>query len=170
MPRFEPDMEKTRATTRIFENGEYEVEVGEPEGMLYVRDDGREIAGVRYPLTMVGRMTADGNIEEEGDWGEAGEDVAPVRLYVHSEKAWPIAKSHVMAFMGYTREEEDVFNEEFVSEHTWHVDGDPESDEEPELGSAWEACEGQHVIFPLEEGMYEGTKTQEHGRPMPVGA
>lgn len=168
-PRFEPDMEKARASTRIFERGDYELKVEEPQPMLYKKDNGDVVAGVRFPLTMVGRITADGNIEEEGDWGEAGEDVSPARYYVHTDAAWPMAKRFVMAAMGYSLDEEDEFNEEFVSEHSFAIDGDPDSEEEPELGSAWKQVEGQHVWMTLDKDTYQGRQTQDHSSPVPVG-
>lgn len=170
-PRFEPDMSKARASTRIFERGEYEVKVGEPQAMLYRKDNDDVVAGVRYPLTMVGRITADGNIEEEGDWGSEGEDVSPTRLYVHTEAAWPMAKRFVMAAMGYSLEEEDEFDEEFVSEHDFAIDGDPDAeDETPELGSAWKQVEGQRVWITLDTDQYQGRQTQTHNAPQPVGS
>lgn len=167
-------MQKARASTRIFDQGEYELKIGEPQPLLYERDDDdggtTVVAGVRYPLEMVGRITADGNIEEEGDWGEAGEDVTPARFYVHTDAAWPMAKRFVMAAMGFSLEEEDEFDEVFVEEHSFAIDGDVDSEEPAELGSGWTEAEGQRVWMTLGQDVYKGRQQQTHENPMPVGS
>lgn len=173
-PRFEPDLDKHRATTRVFERGEYIVELGEPQGVLYEKRDEdtgeliSTVAGVRYPLEMVGRLTPDDEIEEEGDWGEAGEDVAPFTCYVHTEGAMPFTKRFLMAAAGYTEEEEDDFNEGWFPNHDLTIDGDPESDADPDIGEGWESVEGAHVQVTLDKDEYEGREQQTHSRFMPA--
>lgn len=164
-PRFEPDLTKARASIRVFDADDYEVVVGEPTGMLYERDDdGVVVVGVRFPLEMVGRIKPDGSLDREFE----GEQVSPARMYVHTDKAWPMTKRFVMAAAGFSLEEEDLFDEEWLSQYDPSIDGDPYSEEDPELGDAWTELEGQHVQVSLGKDLYEGRETQTHGGWQPA--
>lgn len=145
--RFEPDMTEVRAGFPVYDRGDYELMIIAVEGMDYMKetDDGDtyEVAGARFDFEMVGRIGPDGSIDKEG---LEGEPASSDRFYLHTDKAWPFTKRFVMAAAGYHQDEEELFDEEFASDHTWHVDGEPTDPEaEVEVGSAYESVVGNRV-------------------------
>lgn len=154
-PRFEPDMEKTRATLRIFPRGDYLVKITEAAPFMYVREkDKVVVAGMQYNLQMRGKMDANGNVTDEFE----NEAVTPNKVYIHSEKAYGMAKQFVMIANGYSRDEEDKFNEEFVREHKWFFEGDEEAEDIEatlEVGDAWKTPAGKLIIAHLDSRMYD---------------
>lgn len=175
-PRFEPDLSKARASTRIFDRGEYEVQVtglGPVEfgGENYIYSSEREsgvveVAGVRVELEMVGEIQADSSLDREFE----GEDVAPARFYVHTEGAWPFAKRFLMAAAGFSREEEDEFDEEWVPDNPIFIDGDVDEPDTQELGPGWESIVGQNVQVTLDKEMSDDGERvfQSHNAWQPV--
>jgi hypothetical protein len=161
MPRFAPDMEGTRATTRIFERGEYEIELKKPTGRVYVKDDGTEVANITYFATMIGKIKADGKLDDEFE----GEDVSPIRMYAHTEGAFRMTKQFLMAAYGYNRDEEDVFNKEVGKEKDWTLDGE---EDETIIGSGYSDVAGNRVRVTLDKEKYEGREQQDFRAFFPV--
>ena len=112
---------------------------------------------------MVGRIGNDGQLDREDE----GEAVVPIRLYTHTEKAWGMTKGSIMAIMGYKRDDEDQFNEDF-GEADFSLEG--ESAEDAVLGTDWKRLEGQHFVLPLNKRMYKGREQQDTGTPQPVSS
>lgn len=152
-PRFEPDLGAVRATTRIFEPGEYVVKIGTPYPMAYTKDDGTEIGGARYSLEMVGRIGPDGSLDDANE----GESVTNVRCYVHTEGALSMAKRFLMAAFGYSRNDEEAFNEEVLGSGDFGVAGEGD---DAELGESWAQCSGNLVRVSLDTELYEGEEQQ----------
>jgi hypothetical protein len=153
-PRFEPDLGAVRATTRIFDSGEYVLKIGDAYPISYTREkDGAEIGGARYALEMVGRIQADGSLDD----AHAGESVTANRVYIHSEGALSMAKRFLMAAFGYSRNDEESFNEEVLSSGDFSISGEGD---EAELGSSWAQCSGNLVRVSLDKDTYEGEEQQ----------
>lgn len=158
-PRFEPDLTKTRASTRIFDRGEYELEITglRPvqfggDNYIYTREsDGEVVAGVATTFKMVGRVQPDGSLDREFE----GEDVSSDRHYIHTEGSYPFTKRFLMAAAGFSREEEDAFDEEWASDNPIFIDGEPDDPDSQELGPGWEAIVGLHVVASLDQRMSE---------------
>lgn len=159
-PIFQPD-KNVRATTRIFERGEYEVEIAAVSGIGYTKDNGDEVAGARYRLTMRGRLQNDGSLDDE----YAGEDVTPFRAYVHSEGAIPFTKRFLMAAMGYGRNDESDFDDEWWTEADLTIEFD---EEDVTLGEGWEDPVGNVLRVTLDKEEYEGQEQQTHATFAPV--
>lgn len=159
MPRFTPDLDETRATTRVFDPCEAEMKITGVQGVLYMKEeDGDEwpVAGVRCQYEHVGRIQDDGSLDTEHE----GEDMAPDTHYIHSEGALPFTKRFLMAAYGFTREEEEEFDD-FLEERDFSLDGDPESDEDPEIGDGWKELEGLRVAADVDIRAVEDEETGE---------
>lgn len=169
MTRFDPDFTQVSAGIKVFPRGEYELTVTGVKPILYFKKDkdgdltDEEVAGCQVNIEMVGRLQNDGQLDST----DKGESVVPLRLYVHSEKAWGMTKGQVMAIMGYTREEEEAFNADSANSD-YVVDGDPESDEDAELGASWQALVGQRFRATLDKRTYKGREQQEIGSLTPA--
>lgn len=164
MTRFQPDLGKTKAGMPVYERGEYEVKILGVKPIYYVKEEeGTEVAGASLSLEMVGRVQNDGTLDRELE----GETVAPLRLYVHSEKAWPITKRAIMAALGYTLDDEDTFNNDLAA--TLDVGVEPgEGDEEATLGSGWSRLTGQRMLMTLNKRKWQGREQQQHEGFMPI--
>lgn len=178
MPRFQPDFGKTEAGFPVYPRGDYEIKVTKVSGFLYNREDEEtgdvdEVSGVTASLEMVGLVGTDGSIVTmQGDKTIAGEKVAPVRLYVHSEAAWPIAKRFAMAAYGYDLDTEKEFNA-FIGENDldFSVDGEIGEDgraDEVEIGDGWAGLEGKRLRITLSQRTFNNRAQQDHGGFMPI--
>lgn len=166
-PRFDPDMSKVRAGFPIYEKGEYEVALGEPKPFLYEhRDDGHIVAGVSYPLTMVGLVQTNGELDRTAE----GDPVSSARLYIHTDKSFPIAKRFVMAAAGYDLDHEEEFNDEWLPDNPLWVDGEPGEEDTIEAGAGWYEVVGNHLVIDLDIELDDNnTKRQSIGlNPRPV--
>ena len=166
MPRFAPDFTQVSAGMKIFPRGDYELSVTGVKPLAYYKtdDDGEPtddfVAGCQVNIEMVGKIGNDGQLDRE----DAGESVVPIRLYVHTEKAWGMTKGSIMALLGYTREEEEQFNADFA-DADFAVEGEGD---EAELGDSWNRLVGQHVTAQLSKRMFrkrEQLYTSRHNRP-----
>ena len=171
MPRFSPDPKEVRATTRVFDRGEYELKVGKPTGLFYVREsDQKEIGGVQVPFTMAGRINGKGKVVPDHE----GEAVFPNRFYLHSEAALPFLKRFAMAALGYDRNSEDTFNSDYWDEADLTLDAGEGDDGEQSLsiGAFYSELEGQRVIANLDKGMSqdEEREVQEFGVWAPISS
>lgn len=164
-PRWEPDFAGTHAVTPIYDRGEYRLKIGKPSGMAYTKENGDDVAGVRYNLTMVGAKNSDGSIDDT----MAGEEVTPVRLYVHSEGAMRMTKRILMAFFGYSRDDEKSFNEDVTGNGDFSITPGENEDDRPTLGDGWTSCVGNEVDVVLDQDTYEGELQQTHKSFSPVG-
>lgn len=158
MPRFTPDMTKARSSVRIFDRGLYMLNVTSAKPFIYERErDGAVVAGVKYGFKMVGKI---GNNNELTDEFE-GEAVSPNSVYIHTEGAWGMAKGFIMACAGYSSNQEDEFDSEWVPEHDFTLEGDPEDQpEDYEVGDAWTFPVGKNVVAFMDKRMYEGNAQQ----------
>lgn len=161
-PRFTPDLAKTKAGMRVFERGDYELVVSGVKPLAYTREsDGKEIAGCQVNLQMGGLVQNDGSL----DTTDKDENVTPLRLYVHTEDAWPITKRFVMACLGYTLEQEDEFNADLAATVDLSVDGEGES---AVLGGGWKRLVGTRFLCTLNKEKYEGRDQQRHEGFLPI--
>lgn len=160
MPRFTPDKD-ARATTRIFERGEYELEITRATPFAGTNREGRENAGVIYAFQMAGKVKADGKLDSEF----AEEDVAPLYAYCHTDGAWRMSKRFLIAASGYSGENaEDEWNEQYdVDDVTVDVEG-----EEASAGAAWTDVVGNRVRATLDKGEYEGSPRQDFKNFLPL--
>lgn len=156
MPRFDPDFEGTRATTRVFDRCEAEVIVGEPVPFSYVRErDSAEIAGVRYPLTMAGVLDDVSNALTDQF---KGEEVFPHQIFVHTDKAWRMAKQFLIAAYGFARNAEEDFNLQIASQKEAFIEG---QDEEVTCGNLYTDCEGARLRVTLDIRIYTDPESGE---------
>lgn len=152
MPRFDPDFTKVDASIPIHDKGLYELKVTKVTPFAYIKEeDNAEVAGVRLSMEVVGVLDSKGKLNRDS----AGRQVVPQRLYVHTEKAWGMAKQTAMAIAGYARDDEDNANEKFFAKNEFFVDG---LDDDVTCGSGWLTLDGRHVRVYLDKGMdtYEG--------------
>lgn len=163
-PRWEPDFAGTHATTPVYDRGEYRVTVGRPSGIAYTKDNGDEVAGVRYSLKMVGAKNADGSIDDT----MAGEEVSQLRLYVHSAGAMRMTKRILMALFGYDRNDEASFNDDVIGNGDFSIIPGETDDDRPTLGDGWTSCVGNEVDVILDQDEYEGELQQTHKSFSPV--
>lgn len=164
MPRFAPDPDEARATTRIFDRGEYELIVGKPYPFAYTREsDGKDIGGVRYALKMVGKVNAKGKLDNEFE----DEPVSPIRFYIHSTGAVSMFKRFAMAALGY---DANPATEEQFDLEVWHgadlsVEGEGD---EVSGGSFFETLTGQRVRMTLDKRIWEDQPQQDHRNAVPI--
>lgn len=166
-PRFAPDFTQVSAGMKIFPRGDYELAVTGVKPLAYYKvDDEGEVtedfvAGCQVNIEMVGRIGNDGQLDRE----DAGESVAPARLYVHSEKAWGMTKGSIMAILGYTRDEEKQFNTEVGAGADFAVEGEGD---EATLGDSWNRLVGQHFTAQLSKRMFRKREQQDMSALSPV--
>jgi hypothetical protein len=161
-PRFAPDLAKTKAGMRVFERGDYELKVSGLKPIAYTREsDGKEIAGCQINLQVCGLVLNDGSLDKTDE----GESVAPIRLYVHTEDAWPISKRFAMACLGYSLEQEDEFDDSHAETLDLSVDGEGD---DAVLGEGWKRLEGKRFLCTLSKRKYEGREQQDHGGFLPI--
>ena len=162
MVRFEPDMEDIRATTRIFEQGDYELKVKRVRGFAYTREqDGVEIYGADVNFEMVGPLLSDGTLGDDF----AGEDVSRLRTFWHTKGAMEMSKRNVMAIAGFSREEEEEFNAWVKDGNSFAIIGDDEDPEaDVELGSGWQQLVGNRVHASLTVQLYQ--RKDDDGNPV----
>jgi len=164
MTRFQPDLAKTKAGMPIYERGEDEVKINAVKVIHYIKEEsGDEIAGAALTLEMVGLVQNDGSLDRALE----GETVAPLRLYVHSEKAWPITKRAIMAALGYSLDDEDKFNNDIAANLDVGVEPG-EGDEDATLGSGWKRLVGQRMLMTLNKRTWQGREQQQHEGFMPI--
>lgn len=170
MPRFDVDPKEVRATTRVFDRGEYELKIGKPTGFFYLhREDEHEIAGVQVPFTMAGRIDGKGKVVPEFE----GEAVFPTRFYLHVETALPFLKRFAMAALGYDRNSEDTFNNDYWDEADLALDvGEADGEQTLSIGAFYSELEGQRIIANLDKGLSqdEEREVQEYGQWAPVSS
>jgi hypothetical protein len=145
MARFEPDIGNVAAATPIYE-GLMELKVISAKGFAYENDEGDERAGVEYRFEVVGQRDPQ---TDELDRTDAGKPISSHRVWLHTDKAWPMAKSFVMAAMGFVRTAagEEEFNKKYATKKDWHVVGEGD---DVEVGSGWELPVGQIVLADCE--------------------
>lgn len=167
MSRFAPDLTKVRAGFPTIESGEWEFIIGEAKGFHYVKDSGKAVYGVRYPLEIAGPIDAEGNV---GDDELSGERAAPFSLYLHSDKASGMVKQWLLAALGYSIEEEDEANEAVFGAHDWDWDIDEDDpDAEPVIGDGWTMPEGRRIRMTCSVDIGDnGNKRQQYGSYVPV--
>lgn len=165
--RFAPDFTQVSAGMKIFPRGDYELSASGVKAIGYYKKDKdgepteEFISGCQVNVEMVGRIGNDGQL----DRADEGESVAPLRLYVHSKKAWGMTKGSIMALLGYTREEEQQFNEMLGTDADFSVEGEGD---EATLGGSWGRLTGQHFTAQLSTRMWQQREQQDIGTLMPV--
>ena len=163
MTRFAPDLAKVKAGLRTLSAGEWELIIGKPQPIYYVKEDtGKEVAGCRVSFTIEGEIKADGSLDEEFK----GDGVFGIRLYVHSEKAFGMTKQFLLAAFGYSIDEEDQANEDIFADSDFSVDVD--DDENGVLGEGWFALEGNRVRATASTSIYNDRESQDWKAFVPV--
>ena len=166
MTRFAPDFTQVSAGIKIFPRGEYELKVTGTKPISYFKRDkeGEEteevVAGCQVNIEMIGRFQNDGQLDNT----DQGETVVPLRLYVHSEKAWGMTKGSIMSITGYTRDEEEAFNADF-QDSDFSLEG---MGDEAVLGDDWEKLVGHHFVATLDKRTWKGREQQDVGTLTPV--
>lgn len=163
MPTFEVDFGGVQATTPIYKKGLYELTIKKVSGRAYDKVDDKTghrttVRLIQITPKMVGQYDSKGKIKTTDEAGKniKDQDVEGIRLYLHSEGALKMSKQACMAFFGFTRDEEEKFNEYFK---TLDLKFDAEQDESGDytvtLGSGWESLTGKNFKAQLSEGVYE---------------
>lgn len=160
--RFEPDFVKVDASIPVHDKGLYQLKVAKVTPFAYEKVDEdlgevKKIAGVRYGLTVVGVFDNKGKLDRTDE----GRQVAPLRLYAHSEAAFGMAKQALMGMAGFSRNEEDEANAKFFAKNNWYVDG---LDPDVTAGTGWMFLEGKivNVILDKEVDTWQGqTRTSQ---------
>lgn len=168
-PIMQPDFSDVKAGFRTLDRGEYQLVLGKPKGFYYVKDNGKEVGGVRVPVNVVGQIMADGSIDDQYE----GDAVSPVRLYLHTEGAFRMTKQFLLAAAGYAIEDEDEADEEFFAVTDFSFDVDDEDDPENAtvtLGDGWSGLEGNHVRVTADIDIYEGNPQQNWRSWLPVNS
>lgn len=151
MPKWEPDFESVRATTRIFDRGEYELVIARVTGFAYDRDDGKHVVGVRLTPRVVGKINSKGKLTDDF----AGEETFPIKLYLHNEGARRMTKRILMALCGFSSNEEDAFNQ-YYKKADFSIEEEETEDGYAVIpGAGWRALEGKHVRVTLDKDLYE---------------
>ena len=167
MTRFAPDFTKVSAGMKIFPRGDYELKVTKTKPIYYEKKDdegdetGEFVAACQVNVEMVGQVGNDGQLDRKDE----GESVAPLKLYIHSQKAWGMTKGMIMAILGYTSEEEKDFNAA-MADTDFSVEAG--EGEEAVLGGSWARLEGQHFVGRLDKRSYKGREQQDVGTLQPV--
>ena len=152
MPRIAVVMDEHRATTRVFERGEYELSVERSTPFLREKDDGSENFGIMYGLKIVGQVV-DGELDET----YAGEDVRPLNCFLHTDGSIRMMKRFMMAVLGYDEEEE--YDKDFGGDEEQFL-FDAEKDQKIEVGSGWALPVGKHVKVTLDKEIYQDEEQQ----------
>ena len=166
-PNFTPDFADVKAGFRTLDRGEYELILGAPKGFAYTKDDGTEVAGVRFPANVAAQVMSDGSLDDKYE----GDSVSPVRLYLHTEGAFRMTKQFLLAANGFEISQEDEADTEFFADADFSFEVDEDSDEErPEvtLGAAWEALKGNRVRVTADIQMYNDKPSQNWQTWLPV--
>ena len=155
MPTFEPDFENVKATTRIFGKGEYELDLKTIIGFVqYKKDEPETITyGVTIFPKMVGKVDSRGQLTEEF----AGEDVEPIKLWMHNDGSLKGTKRFLMAVAGFDKKEEKEFNEWYKSQD-FSVSADEADDgsfENVVIGEGWKSVAGKHIRANMDSRLYE---------------
>ena len=163
MTRFAPDLAKVKAGTRLCEAGEWELTIGKPAAIYYVKEDtGKPVAGCRVRMSIVGQVMADGSLNKEFE----GDDVFPFRLYVHSDKAFSMTKQFLLAAFGYALDEEEQADKEVFAKGDFSVDVD--DDDEGVLGKTWFKLEGCRIRMTGSTSIYNDRQSQDWKSYVPV--
>lgn len=162
MPRFTPDT-NVRATTRVFDRGDYRLAIERHTPIIREKDDGSIAAGVLYGIKMVGKLDAKGKVTDE----HAGEDVTPFTCWMHSSGAQSFTKRFLMAALGYKKEDEDKFDKDYWSnpKKDFTIDGTPE---DASAGAAWEEAVGNQFVATLDKRIWNNQEQQDFASFMPA--
>lgn len=165
--RFQPDFSKAHAGFPIVDRGEYEVEITGVQGYFNIKDDGSPSAGVRCLLKLIGEVGANGKVKKHD---ASGENISPHMLWVHTPKAYGMAKQFILAAMGYSIRDEKKANSDFFdgADFDFEVDDSNPDDVSIALGSAWENLVGKSVRVTADVRQWEGRDQQDYRTPMPV--
>ncbi len=184
MSVFTPDFAAVDAGFPMYDKGMYRVKITAVEPAIWEKKDDETgdvtvVARVRYKLEMFGLLDDEGEVQTTGHDGKEiiGKAVQANDVYLHSEGAWSMAKSFVMAALGFAKNEENEFNE-FYQEHrdefAFSGDaGDPDEQLLDNLGSAWLAPVDRMVDVYLQKATetYQGVEreNQKMSAWQPVG-
>lgn len=168
MQEFTPDFTKYHASTPIYKKGMYEIVVDKVQARAYDTTDdagqSKQVRMVTLRNKMVGVYDSKGKLLTTQDGAEIkGEDVEDVRLYIHSDGAMKFTKRILMAVLGYSKEEEDKFNEFLAKQDVRFSIEEKETEDgyNVVLGSFWEGLAGKHFKVGLSEGVYERNGVKE---------
>ncbi len=141
MPIFTPDFTQVDAGFPVHPAGRYQVKITKRKPFVRLKkenDQGiRETsAGIRFSLEVVGQYDEEGEL----DTTLAGKPASNNAVYLHSQGGWQFSKPFVMAAFGYSKNEEDAFNEYFQeNQENFLFSGDPgDAEDNIEVGSAWD--------------------------------
>jgi hypothetical protein len=160
MPRFEPDKD-ARITARIFETGQYEIEITGSKPFGYTKENGDDVAGVDFYSKMCGKVKNNGKLDAEF----AGEDVSRNRLYVHTPGAWRMMKAWLVAAAGFAAVDEAEWNQVYDADD---VTVDFEGEEEATAGKAYADVVGNRLRVTLDKSEWEGREQQNFRAPQPL--
>ena len=167
MGRFDPDLANVRAGFRPLDSGEWELTLGKPKVIFYFKEgedgkDGHDVAGALIPMLIVAQIKSDGSLDDEFE----GDGVAPMRLYVHTDKAFGMTKQFLLAALGFRIDEEDLANDEVFAKVSFGVDVD--DDDQGVLGDGWHLLEGKRVRLTASTGLYNDRPSQNYSSYVPM--
>jgi hypothetical protein len=161
---FDPDLAAVAATTPVYKRGEYLLEITKSSPFAYPKDDEKTgesyiVAGNRFQFEMVGQLGRDGEVDESVEI--AGQEVAPFSCFVHTRKAFSFTKRTLMAFMGFTKQQEDQANEEYFNSAELWINPGEDEDDEVTGGAGWSAPVGNRVVASLDIEQWDGDDRQQ---------
>jgi len=183
MSVFTPDFAAVDAGFPIYDRGMYRVKITAREPAVWEKNDEHGnvtiVSRVRYKLEMFGMLDDDGEVQTTDANGKEiiGKSVQAMDVYLHTKDAWSFAKLFLMAAFGYSKNEENEFNEFFQEnkdEFMFSGDaGDPDETLNDNLGSAWDAPVDRMVDVFLQKTLetYQGEEreNQKMSAWQPVG-
>lgn len=146
MTLFTPDFAAVDAGFPIYEKGMYQVKITAVTPEVYAREDDQGNKNVkarmRFKMEMFGRRDEDDELVSTDENGKEirGKPVQALDVYLHTEGGWSFAKSPLMAFAGYAKDEENEADSNLFQAGDWSFSGDPEDSEEvlrENMGDAW---------------------------------
>lgn len=184
-PIMEPDFDwsSVRASTPIYEKGEYELTIKRLRGSAWNKTDDvtGEIIGVtqviRLTPEMVGHFNSQGELQTEKDGKEiAGEDCEDINLWLHSDGARKMSKRTMMAIAGYDSEDAEAETEfdEFLKNSGLDLSVKTGDNEDGtglvlEIGDGWEELlVGKNVRAFMDVELYNDQRQQDYQRLTPI--
>ena len=167
MGRFNPDLANVRAGFRPLDSGEWELALGKPKPIFYFKEgedgkEGHDVAGALIPMSVVAQIKSDGSLDDEFE----GDGVAPMRLYIHTDKAFGMTKQFLLAALGFRIDEEDIANDEVFSVAEFDLNVD--DDDEATLTDGWDLLESKRVRVTASTGIFNDRPSQNYSSYVPL--
>jgi hypothetical protein len=140
-PVYRPDPTKVAAGIKVFDKGEYEIELGEPKPFLRETKQGKNAGQENHGVMFT-------NIIVEG--AEKGQRYIH-NCMMHTPDSETFSKQFQMAAYGFDRKDERKFDEEVGSKKDWVYDPKPEDGSDPYVGDGWRDMKGKRILISLNQ-------------------